>query len=119
MRGSVVLPTGAGKSLIVLQAIHLVNRSALVVCPTIDLLHQWYRILSHAFSTEIGVYYGNEKKMLPLTVTTFHFLENVGELNAFKLIIADEAHHSTSQAFGERLMMTPAPYRLGLTATYP
>src|SRR5947209_9922498 len=73
-RGSVVLPTGAGKSLVAVQLIHRVNRSAVVVAPTIDLLHMWYAILCHAFGTEVGVYYGGEKQVLPLTVTTYHSL---------------------------------------------
>lgn len=121
MRGSVILPTGAGKSLVALRAIHAVNRSAVVACPTIDLLHQWYRLLRHAFSTDIGVYYGQEKQVLPLTVTTFHSLADLIALhgNTFKLMILDEAHHLPSPAFGEGVMMAPAPYRLGLTATYP
>jgi superfamily II DNA or RNA helicase len=120
-RGSVVLPTGAGKSLIALRAIHQVNRSAIVACPTIDLLHQWYRILAHAFSAEIGVYYGQEKLVRPLTVTTFHSLGDLVALhgNAFKLLVLDEVHHLPSPAFGEGVMMAPALYRLGLTATYP
>jgi superfamily II DNA or RNA helicase len=120
-RGSIVLPTGAGKSLIALRAIHQVNRSVLVACPTIDLLHQWYRLLRHAFSTDIGVYYGQEKRVLPLTVTTFHSLGDLMALhgNTFKLLVLDEVHHLPSPAFGEGVMMAPAPYRLGLTATYP
>jgi superfamily II DNA or RNA helicase len=121
MRGSVVLPTGSGKTLIALRAIQLVHRSAIVACPTLDLMHQWFRILRHAFSCEIGVYYGGEKAVLPLTVTTFHSLgdliQNYG--NQAKLLILDEVHHVSSPAFGEGVMMAPAPCRLGLTATYP
>src|SRR6478752_1308093 len=48
-RGSIVLPTGAGKSLVALHAIHRTNRSALVVAPTIDLMHSWYVRLAHCF----------------------------------------------------------------------
>lgn len=121
MRGSVILPTGAGKSFVAVRAIQLVNRSTIVACPTLDLLHQWYRILRNAFSTEIGVYYGGEKIVLPLTVTTYHSL---GDLAAayghhFKCLILDESHHATAPSFGEGALMTPAPVRLGLTATYP
>src|SRR6266568_4569631 len=78
-----------------IQTIHRVNRSTVVVAPTIDLLHQWYAQLVHAFDTEVGVYYGGEKKVLPLTVTTYH---SAGDLmaeygNTFKLVIFDEVHH--------------------------
>src|SRR5437763_10323538 len=120
-RGSIVLPTGAGKTFIAIQAISRVNRSTVVVAPTIDLLHQWYGRLVNAFAAEVGVYYGGEKKVLPLTVTTY---SSAGDLiaehgNGFKLIIFDEVHHLPAPSWGEAALMAPAPLRLGLTATYP
>src|SRR5579859_112623 len=120
-RGSIVLPTGACKSFFALQAIHHTKRSTVVIAPTIDLLHQWYARLVNAFATEVGVYYGGEKKVLPLTVTTYH---SAGDLmadygNTFKLIIFDEVHHLPAPSWGEAALMAPAPMRLGLTATYP
>jgi superfamily II DNA or RNA helicase len=120
-RGSIVLPTGAGKSYVAIRAIQQINRSAVVVAPTIDLLHQWYRLLSHAFQTDIGVYYGGEKIIQPLTVTTYSSFANLmAEYgNAYKLLVLDEAHRAGSPAFGEGAVMSTATARLGLTATYP
>ncbi len=120
-RGSIVLPTGAGKTFVAIQAIARVNRSTVVVAPTIDLLHQWYARLVNAFACEVGVYYSGEKKVLPITVTTYH---SAGDLiadygNTFKLIIFDEVHHLPAPSWGEAALMAPAPFRLGLTATYP
>ncbi|MCD4686023.1 MAG: DEAD/DEAH box helicase family protein, partial [Anaerolineae bacterium] len=57
-RGSIVLPTGSGKTFVAIRAIQHVNRSAVVDAPTIDLLHQWYARLANAFQTVVGVYYG-------------------------------------------------------------
>src|SRR5258706_10495966 len=37
--GSIILPTGAGKTFVAIQAIHRVKRSTVIVAPTIDLLH--------------------------------------------------------------------------------
>ncbi len=120
-RGSIVLPTGAGKTFVAIHAIHRVNRSTLVVAPTIDLLHQWYARLANAFQIEVGVYYGAEKNCQPLTVTTYH---SAGDLmasagNQFNFIIYDEVHHLPAPSWGETALMSPAPLRLGLTATYP
>ena len=120
-RGSVVLPTGSGKTLVATHAIRQVNASTVVLVPTIGLLYQWYCLLTNAFQAEIGVYYGGEKHVLPLTVTTYH---SAGDLiaeygNTFKLLICDEVHHLPAKTWGEAALMTPAPYRLGLTATYP
>jgi superfamily II DNA or RNA helicase len=84
-------------------------------------MHQWYARLVNAFGAEVGVYYGGEKKVLPLTVTTYH---SAGDLmaeygNTFKLVIFDEVHHLSAPSWGEAALMAPAPLRLGLTATYP
>jgi superfamily II DNA or RNA helicase len=120
-RGSIVLPTGAGKTLVATHAIQHVNASAVVLVPTMSLVYQWYALLTNAFETEIGVYYSGEKRVLPLTVTTYH---SAGDLiaeygNTFKLFICDEVHHLPAKTWGEAALMAPAPYRLGLTATYP
>ena len=105
--GSIVLPTGAGKTFVAIHAIQRVDRSALIVAPTIDLLHQWYARLVNAFApdnaTGIGVYYGGEKIIKPITVTTYH---SAGDLiatygNHFKLIIYDEVHHLPAPNWGE------------------
>jgi superfamily II DNA or RNA helicase len=120
-RGSVILPTGAGKTFLAIQAIYQLQRSTVIVAPTIDLLHQWYARLVNAFACEVGVYYSGEKRVLPLTITTYH---SAGDLmadygNQFKCVIFDEVHHLPAPNWGEAALMTPAPFRLGLTATYP
>ena len=120
-RGSIVLPTGAGKTLVAVHAIRHVSASTVVLVPTTSLLYQWYALLTNVFQTEIGVYYSSEKRVLPLTVTTYH---SAGDLiaeygNSFKLLICDEVHHLPAKTWGEAALMAPAPFRLGLTATYP
>ncbi len=120
-RGSIVLPTGAGKTLVAVHAIRHVSASTVILVPTTSLLYQWYALLTNVFQTEIGVYYSNEKRVLPLTVTTYH---SAGDLiaeygNSFKLLICDEVHHLPAKTWGEAALMAPAPFRLGLTATYP
>jgi superfamily II DNA or RNA helicase len=119
--GSIVLPTGAGKTFVALQAIAETAVSTLVVVPTIDLLHQWYARLESAFHTAIGVWYGQEKEAQPVTVTTYPsawtHAETLG--NLFKLLVFDEIHHLPAPSWHEIALMCAAPYRLGLTATYP
>ncbi|MCP4347166.1 MAG: DEAD/DEAH box helicase [Desulfobacterales bacterium] len=122
--GSVVLPTGAGKTLLALKAIVKTSVSALVIVPTIDLVHQWYACLDNAFGKSIapiGVWYGLEKEIRPVTVTTYHSAwSNAEEFgNQFKLLIFDEIHHLPAPSWHEIALMNAAPFRLGLTATYP
>jgi superfamily II DNA or RNA helicase len=126
-RGSIVLPTGAGKTFVALQAMSRLGRSSLVVVPTIDLLHQWYTRLMDGLQEEagqkleVGVWYGLEKELRPITVTTYH---SAGDLvaevgNTFKLLVFDEVHHLPAPSWREIALMSLAPHRLGLTATYP
>ncbi len=120
-RGSIILPTGAGKTFVAIHAISQVNASTLVIVPTIALIHQWYARLVNAFHTEIGVYYSGEKRILPITITTYH---SAGDLiseygNTFRMLLCDEIHHLPAKAWGEAALMAPSPFRLGLTATYP
>ena len=119
--GSVVLPTGAGKTFLALQAITACRVSTLVVVPTLDLLHQWYALLENAFGGPIGVWYGQEKRLEPITVTTYPSAWAQAELlgNQFKLLVFDEIHHLPAPSWHEIALMCAAPYRLGLTATYP
>ncbi|MCB0057391.1 MAG: DEAD/DEAH box helicase family protein, partial [Caldilineaceae bacterium] len=119
--GSIVLPTGAGKTFVALHALAETAVSSLVVVPTIDLLHQWYARLENAFRTPIGVWYGQEKALAPITVTTYHsgwaHAETFG--NRFGLLIFDEIHHLPAPTWHEIALICAAPHRLGLTATYP
>jgi superfamily II DNA or RNA helicase len=121
-RGSVILPTGAGKTFLAVRAIAHLDRSTLIVVPTIDLLHQWYAVLSAAFpKTQIGVWYGGEKDLHEITVTTYHSAAGyIGDFgDRFKLLIFDEAHHLPAPTWHEIALMSLAPHRLGLTATPP
>ncbi|HYY58985.1 MAG TPA: DEAD/DEAH box helicase family protein [Pyrinomonadaceae bacterium] len=117
--GVVILPTGAGKSLVAQMAIEQTKRSTLVVVPTIDLMNQWYDLLLSCFQAEVGLIGGGYYEVGALTVTTyasaFRFMERLG--NQFGLIIFDECHHLPSSIYRYASEMAIAPFRLGLTAT--
>lgn len=118
-RGVVVMPTGAGKTYVAIEAIARVGQPALVVVPTIELLRQWERRLSEHFPGRVGVWYGEEKRELCITVTTYDSayvaVEHLG--NRYPLLVFDEVHHLPSESYRQIAELSPAPYRLGLTAT--
>jgi superfamily II DNA or RNA helicase len=117
--GVVVLPTGAGKSLVAQMAVEQVKRSTLVVVPTLDLMNQWYDLLLSCFQAEVGLIGGGYFEIGALTVTTyasaFRFMERLG--NRFGLVVFDECHHLPGNIFRHAAEMCIAPFRLGLTAT--
>jgi superfamily II DNA or RNA helicase len=118
-RGVVVLPTGAGKTFVAQLIVERLARSAVVVTPTIDLLHQWYGVLSTAFECEVGLLGGGYYEPRPLTVTTYDsaylHMERLG--NRFGLVVFDECHHLPGPSYALAAEQMIAPFRLGLTAT--
>src|SRR5713101_311424 len=119
-RGVIVLPTGAGKTVIAMKAIELVNLPAVVIVPTLDLLEQWRKRVQEELGIEVGVYGGGENTVKAVTICTYDSAYiRAGELgNRFSLMIFDEVHHLPAESFRQIAEMFTAPYRMGLTATY-
>ncbi len=119
-RGSIVLPTGAGKTLVAVGAIEALQTPTLVVVPTLELVSQWRRVLTGEFSVETGVYGGGENVLLPLTVSTYDsaYLRAVELGNKFGLVVFDEVHHLPAEGYRYIAEMSLSPARMGLTATY-
>jgi len=116
-RGVVVLPTGAGKTIIALEIIRRLSTSTLVVVPTLALLEQWKDRLS--IFGDVGEFSGKKKELKPITVTTYDSAYINAELlgDKFFFLIFDECHHLPSEAYRNIAQMSAAPYRLGLTAS--
>ena len=119
-RGTVILPTGSGKTFVALGAITHIGRSALVVAPTIDLMTQWYSLLVDSFGIEIGILGGGYHELADITVTTYDsaYIHAADYGNRFDLIVFDEVHHLPSPKNQQVAIMSSAWFRLGLTATY-
>ncbi len=119
-RGSIVLPTGAGKTVAALSCIARAGTDALVVAPTIDLVGQWYDQIKRAFGASVGILGGGCHEIGRLTVSTYEsayiHADALGE--RFGLLVFDEVHHLPSPKHLQIPEMCLAPWRLGLTATY-
>jgi len=119
-RGIVVLPTGAGKTIVAIEAIRAASRPTLIVAPTLDLLSQWHKRLSDAFDIEVGLIGQGVYDLREVTVITYHSAwRRMGEIGGcFGLLIFDEVHHLIAPEWAEIGRLAIAPFRLGLTATY-
>jgi superfamily II DNA or RNA helicase len=118
-RGVVVLPTGAGKTLVALAAIAELGVSTLILVPTRILLDQWARALDAVYNHRVGRLGDGDYRVAPITVSTYAsavtWAPRIGD--QFGLVIVDEAHHVGAWCPSEILEMCVAPSRLGLTAT--
>ena len=96
-RGVVVLPTGAGKTVVAFMALEQAPVRTLVVVPTIDLLQQWRAGLVEKAGVpeeEVGVVGGGERRPRAITVMTYDSAAMPRrDLSPYGLLIVDEVHH--------------------------
>ncbi len=129
--GVIVLPCGAGKTIVGLAAMEMVGQTTLVLTTSLTSVKQWRRELcdkTRLQPDEIAEYTGERKSTGPVTLTTYQILtwrsdreSEFPHLELFRarswgLIIYDEVHllpapvfRATADLQGRR--------RLGLTAT--
>jgi DNA excision repair protein ERCC-3 len=129
--GVIVLPCGAGKTIVGLAAIALLQRSTLVLTTSITAVKQWHRELldkTDLSDNQIGEYTGESKVIAPVTLATYQILthraDKKEEFPHFKifdqrdwgLVIYDEVHLLPAPVFRVTAQIQ-ARRRLGLTAT--
>lgn len=129
--GVIVLPCGAGKTIIGIAAMAQLQMQTLVLTTNITALRQWRDELldkTDLRAEEIGEYSGEKKDIRPVTLTTYQILthrrrreEEFVHLELFNaqnwgLIIYDEVHLLPAPIF-RAVADIQAKRRLGLTAT--
>jgi superfamily II DNA or RNA helicase len=118
-QGVVEMPTGTGKTEIALAIMQRSAVSTLVVSPVRDLMYQWHLRILDRLGYDAGVIGDNVYRVRPVSVTTYDsaciHMEHFG--NKFALLVFDECHHLPGPMRGDAARMSPAPFRLGLTAT--
>ncbi|MBD3344024.1 MAG: helicase [Chitinivibrionales bacterium] len=129
--GVVVLPCGAGKTVVGLYVMALLKRRTLILVTSITAARQWKEeILDKTDLTEesIGEYSGETKEIKPITLATYQILtyrkKKTEDFSHFKLfnqenwglIIYDEVHLLPAPVF-KFTADIQARRRLGLTAT--
>jgi DNA excision repair protein ERCC-3 len=129
--GTVVLPCGAGKTIVGLKVMELARMYTLILAPNTAAVHQWIdEILDKTDLTAeyIGEYTGGKKEIKPITVGTYQILtwrpDKEGDFPHFDLfrshgwglIIYDEVHLLPAPIFRVTAEIQ-ALRRLGLTAT--
>ncbi len=129
--GVVVLPCGAGKTIVAIGCLQRVGSQALILTTNTTALRQWKRELLDKTDLEedmIGEYSGEVKEIRPITLSTYQMMtyrdRRTKELLHYKLftarnwglIVYDEAHLLPAPVFRFTAQIQ-ATRRLGLTAT--
>jgi DNA excision repair protein ERCC-3 len=129
--GVIVLPCGAGKTIVGIAAMALMGRSTLILTTSITAVKQWHREIldkTDLAEDQIAEYTGETKEIAPVTIATYQILthrnDKKEEFPHFKLfdqrdwgaIIYDEVHLLPAPVFRVTAQIQ-ARRRLGLTAT--
>ncbi|WP_424765878.1 DNA repair helicase XPB [Paenibacillus sp. sgz302251] len=129
--GVVVLPCGAGKTIVGIAALAKISSATLILTSNMTSVKQWRDELLDKTSltdSEIGMYCGALKQVRPVTIATYSILthrkskdESFAHMKLFSerdwgLIIYDEVHLLPAPVF-RRTADIQATRRLGLTAT--
>lgn len=129
--GTVVLPCGAGKTVVGMTLMSMLRTSTLVVTTNVSAVHQWIsEILDKTTLTadDVAEYTGESKTIRPVTVATYQILtwrpEKDGPYPHFSLfrkrrwglIVYDEVHMLPAPVFRVAAEIQ-AVRRIGLTAT--
>lgn len=125
--GILVLPTGAGKSLVVSEIAYKLNEPILVFCPSKELVIQDYEKMCSYGVWDCGVYSASVgvKNINKITFATIGSVMNhLHDFDHFKYIMVDECHAVNAKggqyeefihARADRQVvgLTATPYRLG------
>jgi DNA excision repair protein ERCC-3 len=129
--GVIVLPCGAGKTVVGLAAMQLLQTNTLVLTTNTVAVRQWCRELldkTDLRAEQVGEYTGEQKQIRPVTVATYQILTHrrgkvegfthldLFDKGGFGLIVYDEVHLLPAPVFRATAGIQ-ARRRLGLTAT--
>ena len=129
--GVVVLPCGAGKTIVGITAMAALKKSTLILTTSTTAVEQWRREIldkTDLAETEVATYTGDTKEIAPVTVATYQIVtfrpKKDGDFPHFKLfnerdwglIVYDEVHLLPAPVFRVTAEIQ-ARRRLGLTAT--
>jgi superfamily II DNA or RNA helicase len=125
--GTIVIPTGGGKTFVALQSIVGKPVNTLICVITEQLMNQWGRMLEELCGippSEIGYYFARKHEIKPVTIGMYHSLAtNIVRKNGkqlrefFDRVIFDEGHHVAAKTFKNVAFNLQSQIRMCLSAT--
>lgn len=119
--GLLVLPTGAGKSLIIADIASRISAPLLVLCPNKEIVEQNYTKMCTYDILDIGIYSASvgRKDISRITFATIGSIMNhMEDFKQFKYVMVDEAHVvNAKQGMYKQFLEAEDRQVIGLTAT--
>jgi len=117
--GTVVIPTGGGKTPVAIEAMRAIGAPTLVCVTTIELARQWIHVIRERLGVEAGLLGGGESDIRPVTVAIYNSaVSHLDEIrDRFYLHIYDEGHHVAAETFKEVALGAFSELRMVLSAT--
>jgi len=118
-RGTIVVPTGGGKTYIALKALATLSVRTIVLVVTSELMNQWRDRIMRSLGIDAGRLGASKSEIREVTVAIYNSaIRHIDEIkDEFDLAIFDEAHHVPAETFKEVAFRLSSPYRLALSAT--
>lgn len=119
--GTVVIPTGGGKTEVILAITKFINKKTVVVVPTIAIAEQFVERSKIRGMQEVGIMTSNEKREEKITIITANSLHSIiknGGLIKADVVMFDEFHHVQSDSWKDIFIaFSKSEYMFGFTGT--
>jgi superfamily II DNA or RNA helicase len=116
--GTIVSPTGSGKTVIETMLICRLKRRALILTHTTEIAKQISATFERLTGVTPGMIYGGVRDVRPVTVGLIQSVRSYDQiLKEVGTLIIDEGHHISTPSYLAILAACPARNRYGLTAT--
>lgn len=121
--GILVAPPGAGKTIMVLEAIRISNQRALIIVDKKNIAMQWAERCKTFLGIDVGFVggdFGLGQSQSPIVIAMQQTLA-LGMIDvfekAFGFVCLDECHHVSAETYTRVFESFPALYRIGISAT--
>jgi len=117
-------PPGAGKTIVILEAIRRLERKAIVIVNRAALADQWAQRAEEHFGIPVGIIgdgvWDEQDVTIAMQQSLWSRIDDLNRTNfweAWGFVCLDETHHASARTFYDVLDRFPALHRVGVSAT--
>jgi|GEM_PF-2228108 len=115
--GFIVMPTGAGKTMVALQMIYQYRYKTVIFVQRKELLYQWAQLIESILGVIPGIVGDGLYEERDITVAMLQTVHSKPLSNEYDVMFCDEGHHIPADTFQESAARIKAKHRYSLSAT--